>query len=218
MLQCECYFCHKSFYVTKKNIINALRNTKDKCKYCNLKCSAQQKSKNHNKTVNCKQCDKEFIKLVNQIKKTKNNFCSKSCAGTYNSTHKTHGTRRSKVELWLEEQLIILYPNLHLDFNKKDAINSELDIYIPSLKLAFELNGIFHYEPIYGQDKLNKIQNNDNRKLQACADNGISFCIIDISSLSYFKPAKVQKYLDIIIKIIDDNIDSPSELESESKD
>ena len=38
-----------------------------------------------------------------------------------------------------------------------EAINSELDVYVPSLNLAFELNGIFHYEPIYGEKKLNQI-------------------------------------------------------------
>jgi hypothetical protein len=87
----------------------------------------------------------------------------------------------------LQEKLTILFPSLDIHYNRKDAINSELDIYIPSLKLAIELNGIFHYEPIYDQDKLDQIQNNDHRKFQACAENGISLCIIDTSSLKYFK-------------------------------
>ena len=98
------------------------------------------------------------------------------------------------------------YPDLEFYFNRKDAINSELDIYIPKLKLAFELNGIFHYEPIYGADKLNQTQNNDRRKFQACLEQGIELCIIDTSSLSYFKPDKVQKYLDIIVNIINSKL------------
>ena len=81
----------------------------------------------------------------------------------------------------------IQYPNLEIHYNRKDAINSELDIYIPELELAFELNGIFHYEPIYGAEKLQQIQNNDDRKFQACLEKGISLCIIDTSSLKYFK-------------------------------
>jgi len=72
------------------------------------------------------------------------------------------------------------------------------------LKLAFELNGIFHYEPIYGPKKLSSIQNNDHRKFQACAEAGISLCIIDTSGQTYFKESTSQKYLDIIISIVRD--------------
>ena len=71
-----------------------------------------------------------------------------------------------------------------------------------SLKLAFELNGIFHYEPIYGKKKLAQIQNNDSRKFQACIENNIEFCLIDVSQLKYFKPQNAQKFLDIITSII----------------
>ena len=164
------------------------------------------KSPRPKKLVICKKCKTKFEKQINQIEKTNNNFCSKSCAAIYNNTHKKHGTRRSKLEKYLEEELTKLYPNLEIHFNRKDAINSELDIYIPSLSLAFEINGIFHYEPIYGQEKLDKIQNNDKRKFAACHDANISLCIIDASSLKYFKPKNAKKYLDIVSNIIDDNI------------
>jgi hypothetical protein len=69
--------------------------------------------------------------------------------------------------------------------------------------LAFELNGIFHYEPIYGNDKLAQIQNNDTRKFQACVERGIEMCTIDSSGLKYFKPKSAEKYLRIIVNIID---------------
>jgi len=130
-------------------------------------------------------------------------FCSRSCAATYNNTHKTTGTRRSKLEQWLEQTLTAHYPNLQFVFNGKEAINSELDIYIPELKLAFELNGIFHYEPIYGPEKLASIQNNDNRKFQACLEQGIELVIIDSSKMEYFKQKSAQKFLDIIKNIIE---------------
>jgi hypothetical protein len=35
--------------------------------------------------VNCKTCDKSFNKKPYSIKKTKNNFCSRSCAASYNN-------------------------------------------------------------------------------------------------------------------------------------
>jgi len=157
--------------------------------------------------VECKNCSKLFIKSGSQIRQSKNNnFCSKSCAATFNNKNKTHGTRRSKLEIWLEKKLTEKYGASFFDFNQKSAINSELDIYAPSLKLAFELNGIFHYEPIYSEEKLKQIQNNDGRKFQACIENGIELCIIDTSSQAYFKESTSVKYLDIICGVIDSKL------------
>ena len=155
----------------------------------------------------CSQCSKTFTrgksKIIQWKKKSDRIFCSKTCAATYNNTHKTHGYRRSKLEAYIETKLTTNYPNLEIHFNRKDTINSELDIYIPSLNLAFELNGIFHYEPIYSDKQFSQIQNNDKRKFQACLEKNIELCIIDSSLLSYFKPEKAEKYYQIVKQIID---------------
>ncbi len=198
-LKLQCKICDNVFFKKKREINKVIRGFRTG-EYCSKKCHYQDKTTR--KEVDCTQCNKKFTKDINQIMRTKNNFCSRSCAARYNNTHKIKGTRISKLEVWLSEQLTILYPNLEIHYNKKDAINSELDIYIPSLKLAFELNGIFHYEPIYGPDKLKQIQNNDDRKFQACIENNIELVIIDSSSMSYWKPEKGKKYLDIITNII----------------
>jgi hypothetical protein len=202
-----CQNCQKSF---ERSLRNSCTTKKRGSKhFCSKQCVAQ-----HNETkieLKCTNCNKDFTKIPSQIKKTKNHFCCQSCAGTYNNTHKTTGTRRSKFEIHLECLLLESYPNLKFLFNDKTTINSELDIYIPSLKLAFELNGIFHYEPIYGQDKLDQIQNNDNRKFQACLELGIEFCIFDISSIKYFKPHKVLPYLESMKSIIDNKLQREGE-------
>lgn len=200
LIPCECYRCKKTFY-TPKNIVQRGLLGKRSVKYCSPKC-------HHDSTVtrvecSCLHCGKKIVKAPNVFKLSKNVFCSCSCAATYNNTHKTKGYRRSKLERWLEEQLSKAYPNLEIHYCRKDAINSELDIYIPSLKLAFELNGIFHYEPIYGGPKLEQIKNNDTRKFQACIEVGIELCIIDTSSLHYFKPEKAERFLHIICRVID---------------
>ena len=200
-LQCE--LCNTTFYRTKHEVVRAIKTKKKtqyNCKFCSRSC--RDKSRTTRLQVECKLCNSIFEKFLYEIKKSKNNFCSSSCAATYNNTHKTKGTRKSKLECWLETKLPMLYPSLEFHFNRKDAINSELDIYIPSLKLAFELNGIFHYEPIYGAEKLGQIQNNDTRKFQACIENKIELCIIDTSKLSYFKESSAIKFLDIITRII----------------
>lgn len=200
-LPLECYQCKKTFLLTKKRIKDCLNPKENRQgKFCSSQCQFKSQIKQIN--VVCLNCNLNFTKKQSELKKTNNNFCSQSCAATFNNKNKTTGTRRSKLESYLEGKLFSLYPNLSIDFNKKDAINSELDIYIPSLKLAFELNGIYHYEPIHGSDKLNQIQNNDHRKFQACAEQDISLCIIDTSKQKYFKESTSQEFLNIITDII----------------
>jgi len=204
-LSCECYACEKSFSITKHAVQRAMiPGSKNQAKYCSRKCLY-----NATKTsvlVTCKNCKKEFRKFPSEIKNTEkrngNHFCSRSCGVTYNNTHKTHGNRRSKLETWIEKELSVIFPSLEIHYNRKDTIKSELDIYIPSIKLAIEINGIFHYKPIFGEDKLKQIQNNDKRKYQACLKEGIELVWIDSSQLTYFNSKNAQKYLYIIIEII----------------
>jgi hypothetical protein len=195
-LNCSTLFQKRPYEVKRGNKRGQGRN------FCCKQCfSTYQKKCKENNTVECKNCGKKFHKIPFEQKKTKNNFCSKSCAATYNNIHKLSGTRVSKLEVFLQEQLKKDY-DFGFHFNRKDTINSELDIYIPELKLAFELNGIFHYEPIYGTEKLNQIQNNDNRKFQACLEKEIELCIIDTSWIKYNKIENFKKVLSIVQQII----------------
>ncbi len=203
-LSCECYICSSSFLSQKKEIKREIKNNFGSVKYCSKNCFY--KSKISSEVRECFLCQKKIERKASEIKKSKSgkHFCSQSCKATYYNKNKTHGTMRSKLEIWLEGQLIQLYPNLEIHFNKKNAINSELDIYIPSLKLAFELNGIFHYEPIFGDKKLKQTQNNDSNKFENCIKNQISLCIIDTSGQKYFKESTSKKFLNIIINIINE--------------
>ena len=153
--------------------------------------------------VECKKCNRTFHKRQSEIKKTPNNFCSKSCAASYNNTHKKYGTRRSKLEIYLEEQIKAHYPDLELVCNQKSAIESELDFYFPELRFAIELNGITHYEPIYGEDKFEKIQNNDKRKIIACYEKDIELAIIDSSSCSYLNEAAKNKFKILVFDLLE---------------
>lgn len=202
LLSCNCENCGNEFKIQKKYIAQEFKYNRGRIKFCSINCFNINKTKI--KSINCSNCGKSFdIKNIELNKsKSNNHFCSRSCAAIYNNTHKVIGSRRSKLEKYLEDSLRSLYPTLDFIFNNKTAINSELDIYIPSLKLAFELNGIFHYEPIYGGDKLNKIKNNDDRKFQACLEQNIELCIIDTSQQKYFKEITSQIYLNIICDVI----------------
>jgi hypothetical protein len=209
LLSLECCYCQKTFQTTKTKLKYALKTGK-LIKFCSFMCKG--KAANRSVTDNCGFCGSLCTRQLKEYKGSKSGkiFCNSSCAAKYNNTHKVTGNRRSKIEIWIEQQLGILFPDLNILFNDKTAINSELDIYIPSLSLAFELNGIFHYEPIYGQKKLDQIQTNDNNKFYLCQRHNISLCIIDISKMIHFKPLKAQKFLDIISSIIYQNLNTPS--------
>lgn len=206
-IELQCPYCD-GYFSMKKNIIQysmskkrkKYKNYKINTIYCGAECSHLAKRNAVN--VNCLQCNKSFTKLPNQIKRHPKNFCSRSCAATYRNNHKITGTKRSRLEFWIESKLKELYSSLDIEYNKKEIINSELDIYIPSLRIAFELNGIFHYEPIYGLDRLLSIKNNDDRKFQACLEKGIELVIIDSSAQKHFTEKSSQKYLDIITNIV----------------
>jgi hypothetical protein len=201
IINVQCSECNKTFGKELKEY------TKNKQKKLNFFCSKECSRKFHIKPIEytCSQCNKTFIRNVAMDSRCKHSFCNSSCAATYNNTHKTKGYRRSKLEFYIEKRIKEVYGEDFALFNNKDIINSELDIYVPSLKLAIELNGIFHYEPIYGEHRLKQIQNNDHRKIQACIERSIGFCTIDTSTIKKFKEHKAEEFFKIIQSIIEEN-------------
>lgn len=64
--------------------------------------------------------------------------------------------------------------------NPKTNTFLELDFYIPSLKLAIELNGITHYKPIYGKEKFERQVRNDKIKRDLCLNMGITLVVVPL--------------------------------------
>jgi hypothetical protein len=202
----ECEYCHSTFHIAAKEVRREIKRKNDCFKFCNRSCFGLYQE-NKEKVV-CANCNLEIFRIPSHIRKSKsgNSFCSSSCAATYHNTHKTTGIRRSKLEIWIEEKLRSDYRDIEILFNNKDVINSELDIYFPNIKLGVELNGIFHYEPIYGKDKLSMIKNNDNRKFQACLERDIELIIIDASKMKNFNITEAEKYYSIINSVLNTKI------------
>lgn len=203
-LPCQCYTCGNIFQKEKREIVRQQKNGKDYIKYCSIKCLINRPS--NKLLVQCKNCGINLYKKKSEIKKNKNNFCGSSCSATFNNKNKEYGTRRSKLELYIEKNLKSIYPNISILFNDKTIIGSELDIVIPSLNIAFELNGIFHYEPIYGVNKYERIVENDKSKSKLCHELKIDLCIINTSEQKQFTEKNSKKYVGIITEIIDSRI------------
>lgn len=203
LLPLKCSHCGTTFLLQKRRLADALRNRKRSSgDFCSCACANRHRHALA-PTVRCEQCGTRYRKLRSQLRRTAHNFCTRRCHVLWQNAHKTQGTRVSKLERWIQTQLVARYPAIKFEFNQTAAINGELDVFIPAMKLAVELNGIFHYEPIYGARKLVQIQTNDARKYQACIERGIELCIIDVAAMTYFKPTKGQRFLDIITDIVD---------------
>ena len=169
----KCDQCGQEFH---KKPSHVKRNKNNFCsKYClsvfNTKDRIIQK---------CSNCSKELHIEPRYIEKSKtgNFFCDKSCAATFNNKLKRK-SRRSKIETKLYNLLVEKFPSLNILSNDKTMLDGyEVDIAIPELQLAIEWNGIVHFKPIYGQNKLDKVQYNDAQKLKIASNKDINLIVI----------------------------------------
>jgi hypothetical protein len=201
LLNKKCEYCNTIFLIDERFIKYSIKvnQIKRRC-FCSKKCSDQYHTTSP--TVECANCKILFKKQMNQIKKCKNNFCCQSCAAIYNNKHKTTGTRRSKLECFVEKMLKEKYTNIVFRSNFIQKSGYELDFYFPDLKIAIEINGIFHYKPIYGLDKLNRIKKNDRQKKKLCKQDNIKLYILK-DNLKKFSLEYANKFSKRVTKIID---------------
>jgi hypothetical protein len=103
-----------------------------------------------------------------------------------------------------------VYKGLPVLYNDRKTLPDglELDIYVPSLQLAFELNGPAHYQPIYGADALKKIQEKDKLKKIYCEERGIELLVVDISDLPKFKHPNLEKHTKFVLTEVKKRIQS----------
>lgn len=111
----------------------------------------------------------------------------------------------SKFENFISETLI--EEGYDVLLHKKGALinpNLELDIYVPNIKLAIEVDGPVHYLPIFGEERLEKTRLADADKNGLLISHGVYVLRIkcDHSKLSrHLKRVVKQKLLDHIEKV-----------------
>lgn len=193
----NCQNCKEDFPL-KQHQINKILNPsrRDKGKFCSMNCFLA--AYRNQITYNCEMCSKERTVNKHHYSRCKHHFCSKNCSAKFYNSRRTKAYNPSKLERYLQEFLPKLYPSLDLLFNDKSCIGYELDIYIPALKLAFEINGIVHYEPIYGDIELLRIQANDARKIEICKLNGIEIISLDVRGKNNRSKKYYEKFLNIV--------------------
>ncbi len=156
---------------------------------------------------NCVTCNAEVKRYASLIPKNGNVFCNNSCAAIWKNKNRDQAIpTRSKLEKWLEMQLNNKFTELTILFNKTTHIGMELDIHIPTLNLAFEINGVFHYEDVFKNGLLVRRLELDAKKRQLCLDNKITLIEIDTREQKYFTDKSSQKYLDIITNKIKESL------------
>lgn len=197
----ECMHCHTIFYKKPSNIRRCPNH------FCSTKCHKKYYNKllDHGQEIDleCKWCGVTFIRNKSLAKRQKVHLCSYKCSSHYKESVSRKGKNRSKFELYTEERLIKDYPYLSFKFNDKTMIGRELDIFIETLDIAFEINGPYHYKPIKGFPALNKTICNDIRKICDCERNGISLHILDISNMRGATNSVFDEYYKDIKQIID---------------
>ena len=157
--------------------------------------------------MKCCQCGKEILRYIIKNRSHNRYFCGRSCATKYTAGHRKV-IKVSKLELFIQAALKKKYPLLNFIFNDKSALENtyELDIFMPDLKLAFEINGLGHYEAIYGKANFIRRQEIDKEKIVMCANKNILFFVLDIRDQVYVTPQTSEKYLQYICEKIDQKI------------
>lgn len=131
-----------------------------------------------------KNCLKQWNSLDDNHKK---NMIQKA-----NSAVREASKKGSKLERFFLQKL--LADNYKVDFHKEQTlVNTKLqiDLFLPTMNIAIEIDGPSHFDPIWGQDALSKNKKYDSKKTGLILGKGWS--LIRVKQTKDFSPTYAQK-------------------------
>jgi very-short-patch-repair endonuclease len=115
----------------------------------------------------------------------------------------------SKLEHFLMELLI--EKGYKVEFHKEQILSNtklQIDIYLPALTTAIEVDGPSHFEPVWGEDTLNKNQKYDQKKTGLIIGRGMR--LVRVKQSKDFSPTRARIIFDKLHTLLQD-IDNRSE-------
>lgn len=113
----------------------------------------------------------------------------------------TKGIIGSKAENYCYELLKEKLGNIVKHHDMDNAEPYEIDISIPSKKIAISWDGPFHNKPIFGQKKLLRVQNRDKKKQKILESKGWDFIVIK-DNTNHYNPRFVEEKVNEILGAI----------------
>lgn len=107
----------------------------------------------------------------------------------------------SKLEKFILSKL--LENNYSVEFHKEQILSNtklQIDIFLPKQNVAIEVDGPSHFEPVWGEDSLNKNQKYDQKKTGLIIGKGIR--LIRIKQTSDFSKARANILSDKLLSLL----------------
>lgn len=108
----------------------------------------------------------------------------------------------SKLELYLLDAL--LSNGYHVDFHKEQTLLNtklQIDLFIPTLNVAIEVDGPSHFEPVWGNEALTRNKKYDDKKSGLIIGKGLS--LIRIKQTKDYSKTRAQIILQQLLNLLD---------------
>lgn len=117
----------------------------------------------------------------------------------------------SKLEKFLLEQLV--GDGYKVDFHKEQTLSNtklQIDLFLPKMNTAIEIDGPSHFLPVWGEDALNKNQKYDNKKQGLILGKG--YVLVRIKQTKDFSKTRaglIYNQLEALLKDINNKFPEP---------